>query len=82
MAYSTMHLTEVSLAFDRTNVAGDDAVSRGKVEQNATHPSLNRYVTWMVLGLPALAKDPKRTSNLERYVVLIVDNSYVHRDIL
>lgn len=59
-----MHLTELANAFDCSRLPGEHDTTRGMIGTNAVHPSFDRYVTWMLLGLPVLAQDPKRTSHL------------------
>ncbi|KAI9452333.1 hypothetical protein HD554DRAFT_2043720 [Boletus coccyginus] len=82
LSYSTMHLTELANAFDCS--VGEDGIIRGLVSTNAVHPSLNRYVTWMVLGLPVLAQDPKRIFYRRSIIAMItlIENakSYVSKE--
>jgi len=58
-----MHLTELSNAYDCSELPGEDGFIRGKLATNAIHPSVSRYVTWMLIGLPIMSQDGSRRSN-------------------
>lgn len=55
-----MHLTELAFRYDSRQVPGLEGTEAAQIATNAEHPSILRYVTWMVLGLPALAQDRSR----------------------
>ncbi|KAG6369562.1 hypothetical protein JVT61DRAFT_14270 [Boletus reticuloceps] len=85
ISYSTLHLTELSLRYDSSKMPGQDAeYEREKVSTNATHPSVRRYITWMVIGLPVLAQDASRTFYRRPLVALIklseAANDYVSQE--
>ncbi|KAG6369558.1 hypothetical protein JVT61DRAFT_14261 [Boletus reticuloceps] len=72
ISYSTLHLTELALRYDSSEVPGKDAkYERDALSTNATHPSVHRYITWMVIGLPVLAQDTSRTFYRRPLVALI-----------
>lgn len=63
MSYSTMHLTQLALEYDCGAHPDEDGDDRANYATNANHPSIGRYVTWMVLGLPTISQDPQRKWN-------------------
>lgn len=56
LSYSTLHLSELALRYDSSKMPNSNH-ERGKLATNAIHPSIHRYVTWMVIGLPTIARD-------------------------
>ncbi|KAI5999285.1 hypothetical protein EDD15DRAFT_2193947 [Pisolithus albus] len=70
LSYSTMHLTEVSVAYDCSGCPGK-AEERGLVATNAAHPSLYRYIIWMILALPKFASDHAKIFRLKPLLALI-----------
>lgn len=65
VSYSTLHLTELALRYDSSKMPGKDAeYERDNLSTNATHPSLHRYITWMVIALPVLAQDTSSESHM------------------
>jgi hypothetical protein len=58
LSYSTLHLTELAMRYDSSKRPGKNVQDeRGELATNAVHPSVRRYITWMVLGLPVMAQD-------------------------
>ncbi|KAI6016262.1 hypothetical protein BKA83DRAFT_4497885 [Pisolithus microcarpus] len=70
LSYSTMHLTEVSVGYDCSKHPGED-VERELVATNAAHPSLYRYIIWMILALPKFASDHAKIFRLKPLLALI-----------
>jgi len=56
LSYSTLHLTEFALRYDSSRMPNAN-YERGQIATNAIHPSIGRYITWMVIGLPTIAQD-------------------------
>ncbi|KAF8435844.1 hypothetical protein L210DRAFT_3648501 [Boletus edulis BED1] len=61
LCYSTMHLTQLVQWYDCGKIPGQAEGQRDTISTNADHPSIKRYLTWMVLGLPVLAQQATRT---------------------
>ncbi|KAG9311146.1 hypothetical protein JVU11DRAFT_8209 [Chiua virens] len=61
LSYSTMHMTQLAMEYESSAVPSHPKSERAQYTTNATHPSIYRYVTWMILGLPTLAQDTSRT---------------------
>lgn len=61
-----MHLTEVAVRYDCGKIPGQAEGDRASIATNSEHPSIQRYVTWMVLGLPILAQDANRKSHFHQ----------------
>lgn len=66
LSYSTLHLTELALRYDSSQLPYSAEYERGMLATDQLHPSIHRYVTWMVIGLPTLAQDT--SSKLHTYV--------------
>ncbi|KAF8548953.1 hypothetical protein OG21DRAFT_1526145 [Imleria badia] len=70
LSYLTLHWMELSMAYDSTTFPRTDEACGGGAT-NATHPSVPRYIAWMVLALPTLAHDKSRTFQLRCLLALI-----------
>jgi len=58
--YDTMHLTELIAHFDGGR--DEDGVPRSSFGTNAHHPDLHRFAARMILALPRIVKERRKST--------------------
>ncbi|KAI6042282.1 hypothetical protein EDC04DRAFT_2601068 [Pisolithus marmoratus] len=81
LSYSTVHLTELAVAYDCSKCPGEDG-EQELAATNAAHPSLYRYIIWMILMLPKFASDQAKKYNSTEVMKQMPGTTDVQRDIM